>query len=169
MEIIARCKEHERLRKLNRNFRRCIVVEGYFIKYDGDHSLYPQYKTQQYISKLADGDASAPRVPKIYGYFTSEQHMAYLVMEHIEVSPTSARDAPEKVAQALQWLRSLPAPPGLIIGPVGGGRARHKLFKNFTAPLPFSSKEALEMYMNRVRLCLSHFRKHSLPANHDLN
>ena len=109
--------------------------------------------TQQYIAKLADGDANAPHVPKVYDYFTVEDKMAYLVVEYINPGSTLARDVPEKVAEGLQWLRGLPAPSDATIGPMGGGLARHKVFKDYTAPLPFSSIEALERYMNKVRQC----------------
>src|SRR5882762_4038683 len=109
LAIIVRCEENERLESSKYNFRRCIDFAGFFIKYGSHRSLHPQYKTQQYISELANGDASAPRVPKVYDYFTPEDKMAYLVMEYIEAKPTPARDAPEKVAEALQWLRGLPA------------------------------------------------------------
>jgi len=169
LAIVARCDEHNRQERSKSNFRRCVVFEGHFIKYGSHRSLYPQYKTQQYIANLADGDASAPHVPKVHNYFTIEDKMAYLVMEYIEAKPTLPRDTPEKVAEALQWLRDLPAPSDVTIGPVGGGLARHKLFKNYTAPLRFSSIEALERYMNKVRPCLSRFLKHSPPANQGLN
>jgi len=156
LAIIARCDEHERQESSKSDFRRCVVFEGHFIKYGSHKSLYPQYRTQQYIANLADGDASAPHVPKVYDYFTVEDKMAYLIMEYIEAQSTLPRDAPEKVAEALQWLRDLPAPSDVTIGPVGGGPARHALFKNYTAPLCFSSIEALERYMNKVPPRLSH-------------
>ncbi|KAG9009868.1 hypothetical protein FRB93_005139 [Tulasnella sp. JGI-2019a] len=71
-------------------------------------------------------------------------------MEYIKAIPTPARNAPEKVAKALQWLRGLPAPPGVTIGPMGGDYIRHSAFKDHTAPLPFISKDAFERYMNRA-------------------
>jgi hypothetical protein len=80
--------------------------------------------------------------------------MAYLVVEYIEPKSTPTQDAPEKVAKALQWLHGLPAPSDITIGSVGGHYARYRLFKEFPAPLPFSSMEALLKYMNRVRLSL---------------
>ncbi|KAG9023840.1 hypothetical protein FRB95_012409 [Tulasnella sp. JGI-2019a] len=97
-----------------------------------------------YISKIANGDASAPRVPKVYDYFTNELNEHYLVMEYIEANSTPAQNALEKLAKALQWLRDLPASPGVTIGPVGGGYIRHSAFKDHTAPLPLLSKDALE-------------------------
>jgi hypothetical protein len=80
--------------------------------------------------------------------------MAYLVMEYIEPKTIPAQDAPEKIAKALQWLYDLPAPLDVTIGSVGSRYARYSLFKEFTVSLPFSSMEALEKYMNRVRLCV---------------
>ena len=75
-----------------------------------------------------------------------------MVTERID--PTTPTDvAPEAVAKALQWLRLVPAPPDLTLGSVGGGRARHELFKNYQAPLPFSSAKALQNYMNQACRC----------------
>jgi hypothetical protein len=58
-------------------------------------------------------------------------------MESIDTSATSVGSAPEQVAGALQWLHALPAPRDFAIGTMGGGRLRHKLFKDYTAPLSF--------------------------------
>jgi hypothetical protein len=69
-------------------------------------------------------------------------------MEYIDAKSTSPTDAPEKVADALQWLYCLPAPPDVVIGPLGGGLARHMLFRDDEAPFLFSSKEAVQRYMN---------------------
>ncbi|KIL62684.1 hypothetical protein M378DRAFT_128508 [Amanita muscaria Koide BX008] len=93
-------------------------------------------------------DPSAPRVARVVDYFSPKQQMAYLVMEFIDTA-TSADNAPETVADALQWLRRVPAPHDVIIGSVGGG-PRHKLFRDSEAPLLFSSKWALQNYMNKV-------------------
>jgi len=54
------------------------------------------------------------------------------------------------VAKALNWLRTVPAPPEARIGPVGHGLARHKVFQDWEAPLEFSSTHALEIYINEV-------------------
>jgi hypothetical protein len=73
-------------------------------------------------------------------------------MEYIHTEPIPARSTPQKVAEALQWLRRLP---DTVVGSMGGGRACYTLFKDTVTPLPFSITEALERYMDRVRLCLS--------------
>jgi hypothetical protein len=155
--IIKRCAQHEEEERSKPNFRCCVVVEPYFIKYDNHVNLQYQYKTQQYIYEKAVNDPSAPRIPKIYDYFRNpdEMPMAYLVMEYIDVQPIPPRSVPEKVAEALQWLRQVPAPPDVRIGSVGGGPARHTVFKDFTAPLRFSSQDAVQSYMNRVCFCFS--------------
>ena len=106
-EITKLCEEHDRNEDSKPDFRRCVVLRGYFIKYDCHRSLYPQYKTQQYIYEKALGDANAPRVPDVYHHFSPEHKMAYLVMEYIDAKATPVRNAPEKVAVALQWLLGL--------------------------------------------------------------
>ena len=129
--IIVHCEEHWQLNRRKSGCRRHVVFEGRFIKYGGHRSLYPQYKTQQYIFGFAEGNANAPHIPKVYDYFRAPTGtMAYLVMEYIEFKPTLAQDAPQRVAKALQWLCGLPAPPDVAIGSLGGGRARHSIFKD---------------------------------------
>jgi len=110
---------------------------------------------QKYISQLTAVDLNAPHVPEVYHFFieppTPDFWMAYMVMECLELMPTSDQDLSQRAAQALLWLHNLPAPAEAAIGGLGGGRAMHVLFKNHTAPLHFSSIEALERYMNKVR------------------
>jgi hypothetical protein len=105
--------------------------------------------THEYVYRMAAGVDCAPHVPKIYHYF-ARGNMHYIVMEYIDDGNT--RPAPNEVAEALQWLRSLPAPNDDVtgIGPVGGGPACHMLFKGHVAPLNFSSIGALQIYMNSV-------------------
>ncbi|KAE9397353.1 hypothetical protein BT96DRAFT_921549 [Gymnopus androsaceus JB14] len=69
-------------------------------------------------------------------------------MEYIQPTSIPVPDLPERAAQALQWLRGLRTPENAKIGSLGGGPARHELFQDYTAPLAFSSLEALERYMN---------------------
>lgn len=95
--------KNTRLESSKHDFRCYVVFAGYFIKYDSHTFLYPRYKTQQYISKLADGDTDAPRVLKIYDYFTPEHKTAYLIMEYIKAESIPVRDATEK---AFGWILS---------------------------------------------------------------
>ncbi|GJJ09950.1 hypothetical protein Clacol_004174 [Clathrus columnatus] len=104
---------------------------------------------------------SGPHIPQPLHYFENEGSVApraYFVMEHIEFThPSLITDLPERTARALEWLSDVPAPPEDVvgpsknaIGPVGGGRIRHRLFKDDEAPLTFSSVDALERYMNEA-------------------
>ena len=75
----------------------------------------------------------------------------YLVMEYIDSKFTSATGAPEKVADApIQWLYYnlfvVFLPLLVLIGHLGGGLARHRLFQDREAPLPFSGKEAAKVH-----------------------
>ncbi|KAL4074254.1 hypothetical protein J3A83DRAFT_4371530 [Scleroderma citrinum] len=124
--IISACAEHERAHRRN------LCTE-----------------TQKYVFQCAKGDMSAPRIPEVLYFFHRNYQMAYMVMEIIKFIPLPVPDLPERVALALQWLRDLPAPPDRVwIGPLGGGRARHTLFKNYKAPLSFLSIQAIERYLN---------------------
>jgi hypothetical protein len=155
--IVTHCEEHQRNERSKPDFRPCVVYDKYFIKYGNHHSLWFQSETQKYIYEIAITDPSAPRVAMVYDYFTPDLQTAYLVMEYIDAKSTPARNAPEMVAEALQWLRHLPPPPEVTIGSVGGGPARHALFKDYTAPLLFSSTEALQRYVNRACPCFFTF------------
>ncbi|KAI6015593.1 hypothetical protein EDC04DRAFT_2578344 [Pisolithus marmoratus] len=147
--IISLCREHEKTHRLEPDFRRCVTFKSYFVKYGSHGSLQFEYATQKYVHHMAINDPSAPRVPEVVAYFAPDGRMAYLVMEFIDAT-TPADGAYEKVADALQWLSKIPVPPDVAIGSVGGGRARHRLFKNYEAPLLFSRKWALEAYMHRA-------------------
>jgi len=164
--IISACDEHERASRWKRGYRRCLVIEGFFIKFDSYRSLYPQVETQKYVFRCAKDDISAPRVPEVLHFFHRDYRMAYVVMEYIKFTPPPVPDLPKKAALALQWLRDLPAPPDCPwIGPLGGGRVRHRLFKDYEAPLSFVSIQAIERYLNTVCayivLSIRHPRIHS--------
>ncbi|KAG8894593.1 hypothetical protein FRB99_001110 [Tulasnella sp. 403] len=147
-KIVELCRIHREATIRDPDFRQCIVFKQYFVKYNSPNPLKWEYETQRYIYSMAVDDPNAPRVPEIVDYFT-EQWMAYLVMEFIGAT-TPADDAHKMVADALQWLRDVPAPPGARMGSVGGGPARHRVFKNYGAPLLFTSNEALQNYMNKA-------------------
>ncbi|TDL16482.1 hypothetical protein BD410DRAFT_902013 [Rickenella mellea] len=147
--IVSLCEKHHDTYHRKSDFRQCITYKSYFIKYDSHKSLRFQYETQKYIYNMTLNDPHAPRVPEVIDYFVVDGRMAYLVMEFIDAT-SPADDAYEKVAAAVQWLSEVQVPPDVVIGSVGGGPASHKLFKDHEAPLLFSSKHALEAYMNRA-------------------
>jgi hypothetical protein len=163
--IIRACTEHEHNHRRDDDYRRCVVTQGYFVKFDSYNTLRPQVETQKYVSQRAKLDGSAPRVPEVLHFFHRDGRMGYVVMEYIKPTTTPVVDLPQRVALALQWLRDLPAPTGHDgIGPLGKGRARHMLFKDYRAPLYFSSIQAIQRYLDEVRPCL-HFLEPSPSAN----
>jgi hypothetical protein len=135
-----------------------VILEPYFIKF-GDPSLHYRAETQRYVYEQASQDSNAPRIPKVYDSFDHDT-VTYLVMEFIPMlsRQSLATCLPQKTADAIDWLRRLPPPPGARIGPLGGGYACHQLFKEWSAPLRFSCNEALETYLNTVQLCFYNFQ-----------
>lgn len=145
--IISLCQTHPESRKYN--FGKCVVFNSYFVKFGLARELEFQCKTQEYIHSMTLNHPSAPRVPRVVDYFAFEPCKAYLVMEFVN-GTTPTNDACKEVADALQWLRNVPTPAGAKIGSIGGGPARHDIFKDFQAPLLFTSNEALQNYVNEV-------------------
>ena len=151
--IVSACAEHEDGHNIwEDGYRRCVDVQGYFVKFDSYKILRPQVETQIYVSQHAKLDESAPRVPEVLHFFHRNNRMGYVVMDYIKPTTTPVPDLPQRVALAVQWLRDLPAPTGHVgTGPLGNGRARHTLFKDYKAPLDFSSIEAIQRYLDKVR------------------
>ena len=136
-------------------YRACVVIEpGYFVKYDGHEILQPQIATQLYISRYAESRADAPRIPTVIHHFERDQGRGYFVMEYIRLLDPSPSDLPERTAEALKWLSGVPAPSEHVMVPLGPGRIRDGFFKDYKAPLLFSSIKALERYIDKVRPCL---------------
>jgi len=129
-----------------------VKAEPYFIKW-GDRSLHHHAETQKFVYDQASQNLNAPRIPKVHDCF-DHGIITYLVMEYIPMlsrKDTAAACLPQRTADAIDWLRRLPPPPGASIGPLGGGYACHRLFQEWSAPLRFSCSEALEIYLNKVR------------------
>jgi hypothetical protein len=137
-DIIAICAEHRQSHRRDDDYRACVSIESkeskYFIKFDDPRTLGPEFSTQSYIHDYAMRHGNGPRIPQALHYLA------------------------ERTARALDWLSKVSAPPGDVMGPIGGGLIRHRFFKNNKAPLAFSSIDALERYMNEVRRCLYFFR-----------
>jgi len=150
--IVSACAQHERDGENDRNYSRCLPLGEYFVKFGPYSSFYPEVVTLNYLADLAKNDASAPRVPQVYHFFHDNGRMAYVVMEYIDLIQVSAETLASKAAQAVRWMRSVPAPHDVVLGPKGNGRARHVVFKKCEAPLDFVSLVALERYFNKVCL-----------------
>jgi hypothetical protein len=151
-EIVRCCDHHEQAHRREIGFRRCVIFESYFIKYDSHASLSREAATLQYFYNMAANDSHAPRIPKVVDFFVPKEQMGYMVVERVETTAPTEDDY-GAIAGALQWLSRVAAPPDLTIGSMGGGRARHPLFKNYEAPMNFSTKQALQFYMNLVSVC----------------
>ncbi|KAL1725619.1 hypothetical protein EV714DRAFT_287779 [Schizophyllum commune] len=133
-EVVTTCLEHKPVR----------VGTEFFVKFGHSSDLGPEIETQRYISDhaMTNPGRGVPRIPRMLHSFERDG-TTYLVMEFINLVPTP-EDFIDKVTAALMWLASVPAPPDHVLGPLGGGRIRHGLFKDARAPLPFSSVGALE-------------------------
>ena len=64
-------------------------------------------------------------MPQVYHFFHENGWMAYVLMEYIELIQVSDETLSPQAAQAVRWMRSVPAPHNVVLGPKGGGRARH--------------------------------------------
>ena len=171
VDIIATRAEHRQSHWRDVDYRACVSLSleskksKCFIKFDDPETLQPEFLTQSYIYDYAMRHRSGPRIPQVLHYFEA-QKKAFLVLEHIELThPSLITNLAERTARALDWLSGVSAPPEDVIGhskdvigPIGGGPIRHGFFKNNKAPLVFSSIDALERYMNKVRHYLLFFR-----------
>src|SRR5258708_26262510 len=139
--IMEACTNHKLVHWKDKNYRQCVSIRtNYFIKFGHPNDLQPELQTQLYIFDYAGANPhpNAPCIPQVV-------HHMYLVMEFIALM-----DAPlDRTAQALVWLSSIPPPPNHVIGPLGGGCICHKFFKDYEAPLLFSSVDALQPYIHK--------------------
>ncbi|KAL1722377.1 hypothetical protein EV715DRAFT_193104 [Schizophyllum commune] len=152
-DIVAACAQHELAHAQQIDYRRCIpfIIDDtrYFVKFGDTLSFASEAATQQELAKVARRDQDAPHVPAIHHIFAHE-HLTYAIMELVETMEVPMDVFVQKVADAVLWLRRQPAPPGVVLGPLGGGRAWHKIFKDSCAPLPFTSTVALERFLNKA-------------------
>ena len=163
--IMEACTNHELVHSKDKNYRACVSIgTDYFVKFGDPDALWPEIQTQSYIFDYARSNPhpDTPRIPQVVYYF-GDSKTKYLVMEFITFT-AAPLDLIDRTAQALVWLSSVPPPPNHVIGPLVGGRIRHKFFKEYTAPLLFSSVEALQRYMRKVPPCF-HFLEHPPFAN----
>ena len=155
--VIAECTKHKEQNSQNADYRACVDIgTEYFVKYGVRRDLEPERATQECIFTHAQqsNTPDAPRIARIIHHFVDQRTM-YLVMEHIKLQE-SPPDLAARIQKAVKWLSEVPLPSNHVLGPVGGGRIRHKFFKEFKAPFEFPDIEMLDRYMKNVRPCL-HF------------
>jgi hypothetical protein len=165
--IVDICTAHKAENSRKEDYRTCVFVGPHdVVKYGDPKMLQPEIITQKYVFDYAESQpdtSCVPRIPRVKHYFRKERTM-YLVMERITLTPPPPSDFITRVAEAVKWLSEVKPPPDHVIGPLGGGCIRHKVFKDFKAPLPFPSVDALERYLNTVRPCL-YFLEYTPLAN----
>ncbi|KAG8927232.1 hypothetical protein FRC01_007781 [Tulasnella sp. 417] len=129
-----------------------------FIKFGSE--LMGGAETQKYLYEQSVLNPSAPRVPVVYDAFEVDNgyyREAYIVMEYIEAptveewlkkEPDMAELLSDKVAEAVRWILNCPLPAKPRFGPVGRGRAQHRVFADHVAPLEFDSVDAVQRYFH---------------------
>ncbi|KAG6851778.1 hypothetical protein C0991_006225 [Blastosporella zonata] len=151
-EVIATCKTHEDQTWCKDDYRACVCVgESYFVKYGTPTDLEPETAMQEFIFNHAQ-QPQTPRIARIVHHFVDEWTM-YLVMERITLQKSPPDLA--KVEEAVRWLSEVPLPSNPMLGPVGGGRIRHKFFKDYIAPFNFPDLGSLDAYIKRAYSLLS--------------
>lgn len=75
-------------------------------------------------------------------------------MEGIKLQE-SPPDLAARVQKAMKWLSEVPLPSNHALGPVGGGRIRHRFFKDFKAPFDSLDVKKLDQYMETAYGLLS--------------
>jgi len=152
--IVEACTNHKLLHWKDNDYRACVSIgTDYFVKFGHPNDVLPEIQTQSYIFDYAESNPhpDAPYIPQVVHHFKDSITM-YLVMEFVTLTAAPSID---RIAQALVWLSNVPPPPNHVIGPLGGGVIRHSFFKDFTAPLVFSSVGALQRFMNKAYTVLS--------------
>jgi len=145
------CTKHREENRKKVNYRPCVFVPPrYFVKFGDRKTLRSEVATQRYISEYAKSQRDTPLKPRIANvvHYFEGPWWSYLVMEHITLT-TPPPDFIERIAEAVKWLSGVPPPVDHLIGPLGGGRIRHKFFKDWEAPLSFPSVAAVERYMEK--------------------
>ena len=150
--IVEACRVHEESNWRQQNYRAAIPIgTDCFVKFGDPQTLLPEVTTQQYIwdhARAHPTKPGRPRIPEVRYHFIHQQTM-YMVVEFIKLV-NSPPDINQRRAVALSWLSEVPLPPNHVIGPLAGGRICHQFFKDYKAPLDFSSVEALERYIEKV-------------------
>lgn len=152
-EVIAACKDHKEQNSQKDDYRACVFIgTEYFVKYGTPKDLEPERATQEFIFNHTQQPQTPvpPRIAKILHHFVEERTM-YLVMERITLQESPPDVA--RIQEAMKWLSGVPLPSNPTLGPVGGGRIRHKFFKEFKAPFIFLDVGMLDAYLKKVRPC----------------
>jgi hypothetical protein len=123
--------------------------KNFFIKYN--NASMNEARSQLFFhDQIAKKEDATIRIPQIYHAFETDDGRAYIIMEYIDIDPERPASDQQRV-QAISELITIPPPPGRF-GSIAGGRFWHNFFKDREPPVPFTSSEELEGYINRVGL-----------------
>ena len=140
-----------------------------FVKQSDD--ILVEASTQTFFHLLAKDDKSAPRIPKVFDAFSSDEGYCFMVMEKI-VAPSlsdcniSEEEAVEYAASAVKWLlNQLPSVPLSSFGTISSEPRQapvwHQFFKEHRAPRVFATPDELIKYVFKVGVPhLTIFRTH---------
>lgn len=59
--IIEACKKHEKDNQNNRDYSACISINGYFVKFRGYKTLWPEIQTHMHVAAFAESLADMSR------------------------------------------------------------------------------------------------------------
>lgn len=90
----------------------------------------------------------APRIAAVTSHV--DGNAMYLLIESITLVKPPPEDLSGRICQAVICLSQIPPPPGHSLGPLGGGRLCHRVFKDSRACLDFSNKESLNAYLQKA-------------------
>ncbi|CAA7271821.1 unnamed protein product [Cyclocybe aegerita] len=103
------------------------------------------------VYEIADGvDLNGKPLDGSEIKYTSSLGTTYVVMELVKLVE-SPPNLDTRIVDAIKWLATVPAPPGHLLGPLGGGCIRHSFFADGETPEPYVSVQALKRYMDKGR------------------
>jgi hypothetical protein len=145
---------HERDHSKDRDYTPYLPIgKTHFVKFGDPQTLMTECAVRDCISAYADANPDVllgrPRIPRLSFRFQRDSTM-YLVVERVPLAEESVPSS-EDAGAVLSWLREVPLPHSFPVCRIGGGHIKHRFFPDYEAPLTFSSVDALQRYLSRVR------------------
>ncbi|KAK2749950.1 hypothetical protein FQN55_002667 [Onygenales sp. PD_40] len=120
--------------------------KDFFIKYN-NATISEAHAQLFFFTQIKANPNSAIRIPEIFHAWREPlDGTVYIIMEHIDIDHVASD---EQRAQAITELVTITPPPG-VFGPFSGDLIQHPFFKDRQAPVPYSSADQLEAFVNRV-------------------
>ena len=155
--IVTTCAIHKRDHSNDRDYLPYLTIgEDHLVKFGDPQTLTIECAVRECISAhAATCPLGSPRIPRLLLRFQRESTM-YLVMERVPLAEDFAPSFEEAEAM-LRWIEGVSLPQSFPVCRLGGGCIRDRFFKDAEAPFAFSSVEALQRYLDRVRSLLSFY------------